>query len=156
MTRGRKRFPQPFPSGDGKELLSRWSGEKSLTGMVIRNRKAMRFSKSEIRKLADDGAISTGARARSLARPPLLNRDNVFGAIFVQSYDDPKAYDDASMETLQIAANQISVYMEKKRCGGEAARERRDLPDVFEQTASDSSYWPRTGNGCASTTDFAR
>jgi PAS domain S-box-containing protein len=124
----------PFRSGDGKELLSRWSGEKSLTGMVIRNRKAMRFSKSEIRKLADDGAIElAGARAEVWLGAPLLSRDNVFGAIFVQSYDDPKAYDDASMETLQVAANQISVYMEKKRAEEKLRESEETFRTFFEQ-----------------------
>ena len=59
-------FAQPSLSSDEKELLTRWSGEKSLTGMVIRNRHAMRFSKEEIRWLADEGAIDlVGARAEA-------------------------------------------------------------------------------------------
>ncbi len=125
---------EPFPSGDGKELLSRWSGEKSLTGMVIRNRKAMRFSKSEIRKLADDGVIElVGARAEVWLGVPLLGKDNVFGAIFVQSYDNPAAYDDASMEILQIVANQISVYMEKKRAEEKLRESEETFRTFFEQ-----------------------
>ncbi len=127
-------FAQPDFGSDEKELVTRWSGEKSLTGMVIRNRKAMRFSKSEIRKLADDGVIElVGARAEAWLGVPLQNRDRIFGAVIVQSYDDPAAYDDASMEILQIVANQISVYMEKKRTE-EALRESEEtFRTFFEQ-----------------------
>ena len=109
-------FAQPSLSSDEKELVTRWSGEKSLTGMVIRNRHAMRFSKEEIRWLADQGAIDlVGARAEAWLGVPLQNRESVFGAIIVQSYDDPAAYDDGSMEVLQVVADQLSVYIEKKR-----------------------------------------
>ncbi len=123
----------PDLSRDEKELPACWSGERSLTGMVIRNGRAMRFTKADIRRLADEGIIDlVGARAEVWLGVPMQNNGSVFGAVILQSYGDPAAYDDVALEILQVVANQLSVYIEKMRAETEASAVRRQLRDIID------------------------
>lgn len=123
-----------FPSfgSDEKELITRWPAEKSLTRLVIENRRPMRFTKEEIRKLADDGVVGFigNIRSESWVGVPLHNEKKVFGAMILQSYTDPCAYDDWCMEILRTVGSQLSVYLEKKRAE-DALRESEELFRTF-------------------------
>ncbi len=128
-----------FPSlgSDEKELITRWPAEKSLTRLVIEHGKPMRFSKEEIRKLADEDVIRFigKIRSESWVGVPLHNEKKVFGAMILQSYTDPYAYDDRCMEILQTVGNQLGVYLEKKRAE-DALRESEELfRTFFEQNS---------------------
>ena len=123
----------PDLSLDEKELLACWSAERSLTGMVIRNGRTMRFTKAEIRRFADEGVIDlVGARSEVWFGIPLQNNDRVFGALVVQSYDTPEAFTDADIEVLRVTASQLGVYLEKKRAEAEATDARRRLADIID------------------------
>jgi PAS domain S-box-containing protein len=122
---------------DEKELITRWPAEKSLTILVIKHGKSMRFSKAEIAKLADEGVIGFVGKIRSESwvGVPLQNGKKVFGAMILQSYTDPNAYDDWQMEVLEAVGNQLSVYLEKKRAE-ETLRESEEMfRTFFEQNS---------------------
>jgi len=122
---------------DERELITRWSAEKSLTILVIKQGKSMRFSKAEIAKFADDGVIGFVGKIRSESwvGVPLQNGKKVFGAMILQSYTDPNAYDDWQMEVLEAVGNQLSVYLEKKRAE-ETLRESEEMfRTFFEQNS---------------------
>ena len=122
---------------DEKELITRWPAEKSLTSLVIKNRRPMRCSKEEIRKLADEGVIEFIGKIRSESwiGVPLLNEKKVFGAMILQSYTDPYAYDDWCVEILQNVGNQLSVYMEKKRAEDALRESEKLFRTFFEQNS---------------------
>lgn len=93
-----------------------WSAATSLTGMVIREGKSRIFTKKEIKELAEQGKIELiGKRAEVWAGIPLIINNKTIGAIIVQSYTDPHAYDKSSIEVLEIIAHQLSIYLEKKK-----------------------------------------
>ena len=122
---------------DERELITRWPAEKSLTIQVIKHGKSMRFSKAEIAELADEGVIGFVGKIRSESwvGVPLQNGKKVFGAMILQSYTDPNAYDDWQMEVLEAVGNQLSVYLEKKRTE-ESLRESEEIfRTFFEQNS---------------------
>ena len=100
---------------DEKEFVTIIPSE-SLSGKVIKARKPLLFTRKEIKQLADKGEIIlVGKRAEIWLGAPLVIKDNVLGVVVVQSYDNPRAYDEKDVEIMGIIANQISLYIEQKR-----------------------------------------
>ena len=101
---------------DEKEFVRNIPPEKSLSGKVMKAGKALLFTKKEIRKLADKGEIILiGERAEVWLGAPLTVKNKPMGVIAVQSYTNPKAYDEKAKEIMGIIANQLSLYIEEKR-----------------------------------------
>lgn len=101
---------------DEKENILEWSAEKSLTGYVVKEKKSLLLYKDDILKLAENGTIKLiGERAEVWIGVPLIIEDKAEGAIVIQNYENPKALDKHSMEILEMIANQLSIYIEKKR-----------------------------------------
>ncbi|MBK7213504.1 MAG: PAS domain S-box protein [Bacteroidales bacterium] len=106
----------PFEVDENNDLLPSWPAEKSLTGLVIKKRRTLLLNRKQIADLADKGEIKyMGTRAECWLGVPLLYGEKSLGAIVVQSYSNPEEYDNGSIEILQIIANQLSIYIEKKR-----------------------------------------
>ncbi len=121
---------------DEKKLPVRWSADKALTGIMMAARKAMHFSRTEIIRLVDEGLIEfVGDRAETWVGVPLQNEKKVFGAMILQSYTDPYAYDDWCVEILQSVGNQLSVYLEKKRAEGALRESEEMFRAFFEQNS---------------------
>ena len=105
----------PFEK-DEKDTVPHWPAEKSLTGLVIRQKKPILLSKEQIRQMAQDGVYQIiGSRAETWLGVPLLINEKVLGAIVVQSYDKADAYKQNDAAILEIIASQLSVYIERQR-----------------------------------------
>jgi PAS domain S-box-containing protein len=93
-----------------------WPADKSLSGMVIREKRSLLLTRQEIKALAEAGKINFyGSRSEKWLGVPLHVDGSVNGAIIVQSYTDPDAYDETSVEFLEAIASQISLYIESKQ-----------------------------------------
>ncbi len=111
----------PFEKDEKDAVPGYWTAEKSLTGKVIMAKAPLLIRKDEIKALADRGEIEyIGARAEVWLGVPLNIGGKVTGAIVVQSYDNPAAFDRQSVDILEIVANQLSNYIERKRSQEEA------------------------------------
>jgi PAS domain S-box-containing protein len=99
-----------------KDAVPQWRAEKSLTGLVIRQKRSILLSKEQIWQMSQAGTIElTGLRAETWLGVPLLINEKVLGTIVVQSYDKADAYDQNGVSLLEIIANQLSAYIERKR-----------------------------------------
>jgi len=106
----------PFSKNEKGDAIDSWPAANSLTGLVIKEKKPLLLTKPEIAELAAQGKISLrGSRSEKWLGVPLETADKAFGAIVVQSFDNPNAYDQTSMEILEIIAHQLSVYIEHKK-----------------------------------------
>ena len=106
----------PFEKDQFGSVNEHWSAENSLTGLVIRQKKSLLLTKADIKELADSGEIVLrGNRAEIWVGVPLKNSGKVTAVLVLQSYDNPAAYDKKSIEILEIIANQLNIYSEKKR-----------------------------------------
>ncbi len=105
----------PFEK-DEKDAVPQWRAEKSLTGLVIRQKQPLLLSKEQIRQMAQSGTVVLiGSRAETWLGVPLLINEKALGAIVVQSYDKADAYDQSSIHVLEMVASQLSIYIERKR-----------------------------------------
>lgn len=106
----------PFIKNEKGDNIQSWPAANSLTGLIIYGKKPLLLSKQDIAGLAEQGKIALrGSRSEKWLGVPLEINDKVFGAIVVQSFDNPNAYDQTSMEILEIIAHQLSIYIERKK-----------------------------------------
>ncbi len=101
---------------DEKGAVNNIPPVRSLSGRVIKAGKPLLFTRKEIKKLADEGEIDlVGNRSEAWLGAPLTIKDKVLGVVFVQSYDNLRAYDETAMEIMGIIANQLSLYIGQKQ-----------------------------------------
>ncbi len=101
----------------GKEdTVESWKAEKSLTGLVVKEKKSLLLGREDIEKLRDEGKIELiGYRAESWLGVPLKLGNKVLGALVVQDYELKDAYDENSLEILELVAHEISIYIDRKK-----------------------------------------
>ena len=105
----------PFEMDENDSIPS-WPAEKSLTGYVIRHKKSFLISKKNYFDLVNSGEIDViGTPAEQWLGVPLIIDERVIGAIVIQSYSNKNTFDQNSVEILEIVANQLSSYIERKR-----------------------------------------
>lgn len=108
---------------DEKDDILEWSAEKSLTGYLIRQQKTILISKSDYYDLVELGEVEQiGTIPEIWLGAPLSTREQSIGAIAVQSYSNPNAYNEESAEIFSTIANQLSIYIEHKRAEEEKAK----------------------------------
>lgn len=101
---------------DEKDNIIEWTAEKSLTGHVIKSKKSLLLYKDDILQLAEKGTIKLlGERAEVWIGVPLIIDGKAIGAIVIQNYENRSALNRHCMEILEMIANQISLYLEKKK-----------------------------------------
>jgi PAS domain S-box-containing protein len=101
---------------DEKDTITKWKAEKSLTGYVISKNAPVLLRKDDILRLHEDRMIDLiGTTSEAWLGVPLLIEGKVLGAIVVQSYDDPEAYDKSSIGILELVAHEISIYIDRQR-----------------------------------------
>ncbi len=118
---------------DEMDKFTEWKAEGSLTGYVIKNGRSFLLNKSEIEKLIQKGEIKqVGTLSEQWLAVPLKIGEKSIGAIIVQSYDNPQRYDHTALEILEVVANQLSLYIERKRVEDQMIK----LSKAIEQSPS--------------------
>ncbi|OQY71581.1 MAG: hypothetical protein B6D45_09985, partial [Ignavibacteriales bacterium UTCHB3] len=122
----------PLLHVDEKDKFASWPSEKTMSGYVIKKRRPVYLRKSDINDLRATGEIELmGALPESWLGVPLSIEGKMKGVIVIQSYTTPNAYDESSINTLEIVANELSLYLEKKK----AEEEILKFSQAIEQSA---------------------
>lgn len=118
---------------DERDSIPEWSAEKSLTGYLIRKNKSMLFSKQDIEEMEEEGILElVGSMPEQWAGVPLAVRNNVFGALVLQSYDRIDVIDEVKLQILEGVASQISIFIEQKRAEEELRANEKRFRQLFE------------------------
>lgn len=105
---------------DEKDELSSWPAAKSLTGYLMKQRKALLIPEQEFYDLVESGEIDViGTPAKLWLGVPLQNEGKIIGAFVVQSYTNPNAYNSKDVDMLEFISHQISLFVLRKRAEGE-------------------------------------
>lgn len=100
---------------DEADSLGSWPAARSLSGYVLEKQRPVHLRRNDIRKLVEDDIIDIiGTPAESWLGVPLTMEGKTSGVLVVQSYVNEEAYDESSITTLEIMANEFSLYLEKK------------------------------------------
>jgi PAS domain S-box-containing protein len=109
----------------------------SLTAEVIQTGRPVMVTKAEILSLRAGSGLTIPACTPSeiWLGVPLKTQDNIIGVMAVQSYLDPKCYDQTDMEVLVSVADQVALAVERKRAEAELHRAHAELEQrVAERT----------------------
>jgi PAS domain S-box-containing protein len=99
-----------------KDNIREWDAEKSLTGYLIRHGEPLLLRKDEIMNLHKNGHIEIiGTVAEAWLGVPLKTESDTFGAVVIQSYENPNAYNQTDLEILEVVAYELSTYIDRQR-----------------------------------------
>ncbi|MBL7112107.1 MAG: PAS domain S-box protein, partial [Bacteroidales bacterium] len=120
---------------DEKDSFSAFPAGKSLTGYVIRNDLPLLMKDKDIRNLVKKGEIDdVGTPSRIWLGVPLKIKEEIIGALVVQSYEDENAYTAQDLEMLKFVSNQIGLSIETKRAVDNVQVEKAYFEQLFESS----------------------
>lgn len=101
---------------DERDQIPVWPAANSLTGQVVKQNQSLFLTGDEIREWAEKGKIELiGTVAEAWLGVPLQVGSKVVGAMVIQHYTNPKAFNKTDLEVLETIATQVGLYLEKQR-----------------------------------------
>jgi len=101
---------------DEKDNIESWPAEKSVTGLIVTNKKPLLLQKSAILALMDEGIIhQVGNMCEVWLGVPLMGDSGVIGALVVQDYNNPNAYNKESQAVLEFVSHHISMAIQRQQ-----------------------------------------
>lgn len=117
---------------DEKDNFREWNAEKSLTGYLIKNNRSLLLHKNEILRLHKKGIIDLrGTVPEVWMGVPLRVEERILGAIVFQDYNTPEFFDQSSLEILELAAHELSLFIDRQN----AEEKANKLSRAVEQSS---------------------
>lgn len=103
-------------ASDAKDSIDSWPAEKSLTGLVILQKKSLLLTYEQINELNLHGIINIiGTPAKVWLGVPLEVNGKTIGAFVIQNYEDRNAFTKKDMDMLEFISNQVSISIQRKK-----------------------------------------
>lgn len=100
---------------DEIDSINEWDAKRSLTGYLINIGKPCFFYKDEILKLYNKGEIElVGTISDVWLGAPIIMDNKVIGALVIQNYENPEAFNKSDLKIIEIIANEITIFLKKK------------------------------------------
>jgi len=99
-----------------KDSFDHFPADKTISAIVIEEKRSMLLHESEIHQLAKDGRINlVGTRAKVWLGIPLMVEGNVLGLMVVQDYENENAISKEHQLLLEMISPQISLSIKRKQ-----------------------------------------
>jgi PAS domain S-box-containing protein len=110
-----------------------FKAEGSLTGYVIKTKKPLLATKETFKQLEKSGIIKLiGPDSQIWLGVPLFIRNEVIGAIAVQSYTNQTAFSYEDLKLLEIVSEQIAIAIERIQYQNEIKENEEKFRNIFE------------------------
>jgi signal transduction histidine kinase len=101
---------------DEKDTIEAWPANKSLTGYVLKTKKSILLRKADCQKLILAGEIDlVGSVSEVWLGVPLVVGGKAYGAIVIQDYHNPNAYNENELKMLEFIASQVSLSIQRQQ-----------------------------------------
>lgn len=101
---------------DEKDTFDSFPAERTLSSVVLNQKKSMLLRKANLEKLVANGTIDlVGTMARVWIGIPLMVKGEAVGIMVVQNYEDENAFTEEHLEWLEIISPQISLSIQRKQ-----------------------------------------
>ena len=117
--------------GDDFSPLTNFNPKNSLTGFVVKNRKALLLKKNKLQDLADKNGV-WGSVPLIWMGVPLVVNNEIIGVIVVQSYTNPELYTEQDLELLSSISDQVAVAIDRKRTEDELSKSEEKFKATFK------------------------
>lgn len=118
---------------DEFDEIPEWPAEGSMSGYILKTGKSLLLTKPEIEEMISKGEVGiVGTIPQQWVGVPIKIQSKSIGVMVVQSYRNPKRYDKTTLELLGTVANQLSVFIERKRIEEQTIK----LSKAIEQSPS--------------------
>jgi len=119
---------------DKKDKSGTFPAGKTLTAYIIKNNRPLLVSRGKIDEMIQSGEVVTiGAPSKVWLGVPLQVRQEVIGAIVVQSYEDGIALGEEELEILKFISSQIGLSIECKRAEEALRKSEGEYKDSMEE-----------------------
>jgi PAS domain S-box-containing protein len=118
---------------DEKDHFTTFPKGKSLTGLVITQKKSMLLKEKNIRELEDSGLIDPiGTPSKVWMGVPLMVKESVIGAIVVQNYIDGTAFSKKDLDLLEYVSSQLGFAITQKQADDELRESEKRLRKIID------------------------
>lgn len=105
----------PFQS-DEKDHIKSWLAKDSLTGLVVEEKRSLLLKTPDMQRLIRAGKIiQIGSMSKAWLGIPLFSGPEIMGVMVLQSYDNPNAFNERSVEVLEFISNQVSLALQRQQ-----------------------------------------
>ncbi len=106
-------FSTPYQA-DEKDQIETWPAKNSVTGLVVKKKKALLLKKPELLEIMQSDQVEQiGNMCEVWLGVPLFSGLEVTGVLAVQDYHNPDAYDLGSQEILEFVSSQVSMAIQR-------------------------------------------
>ncbi|UCD24271.1 MAG: PAS domain S-box protein, partial [Gemmatimonadota bacterium] len=113
---------------DQKDHFETVPAEKTISSLVIKERRSMLLREADMEHLETEGRIgSVGSAAKAWLGVPLQSGDEVIGIVVVQSYESEDAFDASDLELLEFVSKQVAAAISKKQAEEEIGKLLRSV-----------------------------
>lgn len=101
---------------DKFDKMSSFPAQQTLSNYVVKTQKPLIANREKVDELVSLGHVSKfGADSAIWLGVPMIVESKVTGALVVQSYDNPHAFDESDLKILEFISHQVSVSIERKK-----------------------------------------
>jgi PAS domain S-box-containing protein len=118
---------------DEKDHFTTFPVGKSLTSLVIRQKKSLLIKGENLKELEDSGLIEPmGTPSKVWLGVPLMVKDTILGVLVVQNYHDEKAFTRNELELMEYVSSQIGYAISQKHADEELKESEKRLRLIID------------------------
>jgi len=122
-----------FADEKDQEQFQIFPAGKTQTAYVIRNDEPLLLNREAADRMIEEGLVENiGTPAKVWLGVPLRVRDDVIGAIVVQSYENENEFGPDDLEVMKFVSGQIGLSIERKRSVEALRAQREELETILD------------------------